>query len=91
MLAKLCAGATQRSRQCGGQGPRIDRVVVGNVEREPKRRRQRRLQPPGLARAQPPHVEPVAPPQRELALQRLGLVVVAGDQQRAAAGVADVV
>ena len=73
-----------------GQLARIDRVVVGNLEREAQRRRQRRLEPARLARAEPVHGEPERFPQRELAAERLRLVGVARGEERAAAKVAGI-
>src|SRR5436305_13105059 len=74
------AGVSQRL----GQPPGVDGVVVGNLEREPDRGRERRLPPPGLAGAQPVDLEPKALPELQLALERLGLVGVARDEQRPA-------
>ncbi len=83
-LAHLCSGAARGGRERRGQDARVDRVVIGDVEREPQRRRQARLEPARLARAQPPDLEPEAQAQLELALERLRLVAVARDQQRPA-------
>ena len=62
---------------------RIDRVVGLDVEREPDRRRQRRLQPARLRRAQPLDGQPEPAAELGEAVERLGLVAVARDDQRA--------
>jgi hypothetical protein len=58
-------------------------VVAGDVERQADGRRQGGLEPAGLARAQPFDVEVVGAPEGEQAVERLGLVAVAGDRERA--------
>ena len=65
-------------------------MVAGHVEREPHRRRQRRLGAARLARPQALDLEPQLAPEGELALQRLGLVAIARHEQRAARAKADV-
>ena len=83
MRAQDGPGARGRPGQRADDEPRVDGVVVGHVEREPHGRGERGL---GAARArgqQPLGAQPEAGAQRELAVERLGLVAVAGDEQRA--------
>jgi hypothetical protein len=61
------------------------------VQRQPYGRRQSRLQPPRLAGAQPLDRQPEPRPEAGQALERLGLVVVACDHERADLEVAGVV
>ena len=81
--AERAAGALERGRERGDEPPRVDRVVAGHVEREAHRRRQGGLRAPRLARPQPLDIEAELAPEREHPLERLGLVAVAGDHQRA--------
>ena len=68
----------------------IDGVVVGKVQRAAQRRRERGLEPARGAGQQRLDVQPEALAQVALALERLGLVAIAGEHQRAARAVADV-
>ena len=65
-------------------------MVVGHVEGEPQGGRQARLAASCLAGAQALHRQSVAAAQLQRALECLGLVAVARDQQRAARQVADI-
>ncbi len=83
------AGLVGRGGERRAQRTRIGRMILWNVERESQRGRQRGLQGTRLRaeQARDGQAEPLA--QRELALQPLGLVTVAGDDERAARPVAD--
>ena len=95
-LGDLGVRAQHRARALGGaregrhDPTRVDRVVVGDVEREADGRREGRLQAAGARREEAlgAQAEPLA--QRELARERLGLVAVARDEQRALRAVAHV-
>ena len=60
-------------------------MVAGDVEREPRGRRERRLGAPRGGGQQPLHVQPEPAPEGEQPVELLGLVAVAGDDERAAA------
>ncbi len=62
----------------------IDGAVAGHVEREPDRGRERGLGAAGLARAQPLDREAELLAVRVELLELLGLVAIAGDDERAA-------
>jgi hypothetical protein len=66
-------------------------VVAGDVQREAHGRRKRRLEPARLGRAQPLAGQAELRAEGDQALQRLGLVAVARDGERARGPVADVV
>ena len=84
--ADRAAGALERGRERGHQPPGVDRVVAGDVEREADGRRQRGLDTARLARAQALDLEAELAPEGERALERLGLVAVARDQQACRSG-----
>jgi hypothetical protein len=65
-------------------------VIARDVERQAHGRRQRGLQAPRGAGQQALHVEAELEAQRELAVERLGLVAVARDDERPAAAQAGV-
>ena len=65
-------------------------VVAGDSQRKRLRRGERGLEPASSARQQPLDVEPELVAQRQLALERLGLVAVARDDERAAAAQAGI-
>ena len=65
-------------------------MVVGQVQGAAHGGRERRLQAPRRAGQQRLDVQPEALAQVALALERLGLVAIAGEHQRAARAVADV-
>ncbi len=69
---------------------RIDGVVGLDVQREPDRRRERGLELARLRRPQPLDRQPEAAAELGQAIQRLGLVAVAGDDERADGAVARV-
>ena len=71
--------------QRGDEPARVDRVVARDVEREPHGRRERGLGAAGLARAQALDGQAERLAEGDQALQRLGLVGVARDHERAAA------
>ena len=77
-------------RQRRGQLARVDRVIVGDLERETQRGRERRLEPPRLAREQPVDGQAERLAEREFACERLRLVPVARGEQRAAPQIARV-
>ena len=79
----LAAGGLHRVGQGGDELARVDGAVAGDVEREPDRRRERGLGAAGLAGAQPLDREAELPPVLEQLLELLGLVAVAGDDERA--------
>ena len=85
-VARLDAGA-----QRGDELARVDGVVGLDLQREPDGRRERGLQLAGLRRAQP--LDGQAEPAAELgeAVERLGLVAVARDDERADGAVAGIV
>ena len=83
--AQRHAGAPRGLGEREHERARVGRVIAGDVEREPHRRRERRLEAAGGARQQAPHVEAEVDPHGELAVQRRGLVAVARDDERAAA------
>ena len=64
---QLAAGRDQRLRECRGQLARVDRVIVGDLEGETERGRERRLEPPCLAREQPVNGQTEGLAQLELA------------------------
>ena len=82
--------AVERARERGDELARVDRVVARDVEREPDRGRERRLQPPRLGRAQSLDGQPEAAAELRQAVERLGLVAVARDDERADRAVARV-
>ncbi len=90
------AGAQRGAGAAGGLGEReherarVGGVVAGHREREAHRRRERGLQPPCRAGQHALHLQAELDSQRELALERRGLVGVAGDDERAAAAQAGV-
>ena len=59
---------------------RVGGMVVGDVEAEADRRRERGLQPACGAGQQPLDAQPVLEAERVLAVQRLGLVAVARER-----------
>jgi hypothetical protein len=65
-------------------------VVLGEVQRAAQRRRERGLQAARGAGQQPLHAQSEALAQVALALERLGLVAIAGEHERAARAVSDV-
>ncbi len=77
-----------RSFERGGkrrhERARIDGMVVGDREREPEGGRERRLAAAGLARQQPLDGKPERLALGQLAVERLGVVAVARDEQGAA-------
>ena len=81
--AERAAGALEGDGERRHQAARIDRVVAGHVEREAHGGRERGLGAARLARPQPLDLEAELAPVREQVLERLGLVAVAGDDQRA--------
>ena len=81
---ELHAGPRRGDGQRGRQQARIDRVVVGDLEREPQHRRERRLEAPRLARQQPADGQSEALAQGELAIERLRLVGVSRRRDRPA-------
>ena len=83
------AGALDRRAQRRDQRPRVDRAVVGHVEREAQRGREPGSSAPRLARSQALDAQASALRSSQLALQRLGLVGVARDEQRPAPRVTD--
>ena len=87
---RAAAADLDRLAQGGDEPARVDRVVAGDVEREPHRRRERRLGAARLARAQPRHVEAERLAHRDQPVERLRLVGVARDDQRAVAAQARV-
>ena len=86
------APALLRAARASGlaDAARIDGVVIGDVQRAAQRRRQRGLQAARGAGQQPLHAQPEALAQLALALERLGVVAVAGEHQRAARPIAEV-
>ena len=70
--------------------PRVDRVVPGDVQREPHGRRERRLGAPRGARQQAHDIEPQALAEGEQPVELLRLVAVARDDERARLPVARV-
>ena len=88
--ADLAAAAIDRGQQRGGQRPRVHRVVVGGRERQADGGRERRLDAAGPAGRQPLDGQSVLAAEVGLALERLGLVAVAGHQQGAGAAVAGI-
>ena len=76
--------------QRGDEPPRVDRVVAGDVEREPHRRRERGLGAARLARPQPGDLQAERLAEGDQALERLGLVGVARHDERARAAEAGV-
>ena len=83
--AQRHAGAPRGLGEREHERARVGRVVAGHVEREAHGGRQRRLQAPGGARQQAPDVEAELEAHGELAVERLRLVAVARDDERAAA------
>jgi hypothetical protein len=83
-LAQLDARGRARALQRGQDGPRIDRVVVGDVQRQADGRGERGLEAAGGARQEALGPQAQAGAEGVLAIQGLGLVAVAGDEQRAA-------
>ena len=84
------AGALGGARERGAHQARIDGVVVGQVQRAAHGGRERRLQAARRAGQQRLDLQPEALAQVALALERLGLVAVAREHQRAARAIADV-
>ena len=83
--AQRDAGAARRLGEREHERARIGRVVARDLECEPQRRREPRFEPPRGARQQTLDLEAESDAQRELALERLGFVAVASDDERAAA------
>jgi hypothetical protein len=79
----LAAGGLDRVGERGDELARVDGAVAGDVEREPDRRGERGLGAAGLAGAQPLDREAELAPVLEQLLELLGLVAVAGDDERA--------
>ena len=79
----LAARRLDRVGEGGDELARVDGAVAGDVEREPDRRRERGLGAAGLAGAQPLDREAELAPVLEQLLELLGLVAVAGDDERA--------
>jgi hypothetical protein len=77
------AGAADGLGQHRDEAAGIDRVVARHVEREPHGRRERRLGAPRGRRQQPLDTEPEPPAERQQPVELLGLVAVAGDDDRA--------
>ncbi len=73
------AGAPQR----GEHEPGVDAVVLGRLQRQPHRRRERGLELARGAGPQPRGAQPKRLAQRELALKLARLVLVAREEQRA--------
>jgi hypothetical protein len=88
--AKGPAGALEGRGHRGHQPPRVDRVVARDVEGETDRRGERGLDATGAARQQALDVEAELAPEGEQAVERLGLVAIAGDDERARRPVARV-
>ena len=65
-------------------------MVIGKLERQSQRRRQRRLDPPRLAGQQPPSREPEPQAQLECPRERLRLVGVPRGDDRSAAEIAGI-
>ena len=84
-LAQLAAGVAHGGAQRGDEPARVDGVVAGDVEREPHGRRERRLGAARGGRQQPLDLEAEPAAEGEQPVERLGLVAVAGDDQRAGA------
>ena len=76
--------------QGGDEAARVDRVVARDVEREPHGRGERRLGAARLARAQPRDVQAERLAERDQPVERLRLVGVARDDERAVAAQAGV-
>ena len=76
--------------QRGHELARVDGVVAGDVERQPHRRRERRLGAARGARQQPLDGQPEALAEREQPVELLGLVAVARDHERARLPVAGI-
>ena len=83
--------ARVRAAQRRHQLARVDRVVGVDLQRQADRRRERGLEPARLRRAQPLDRQAEAAAELGEAIERLGLVAVAGDDQRADRAVAGVV
>ena len=83
--ADLAAGALDRLGQRGDEPARVDGGVAGHVEREPDGRRERGLGAARLARAQALDREAERAAVLEQALELVGLVAVARDDERARA------
>ena len=83
--ADLAAGALERLGQRGDEAARVDGGVAGHVEREPDGRGERGLRAARLARAQALDLEAERAAVLEQALELLGLVAVARDDERARA------
>ena len=84
------AGALGRAREGRDQQPGVDGVVAGDVEGQAQRGRERGLQPARRRGQEALGAQPQPLAQLELALQRLCLVAVACDHERAAGDVTDV-
>ena len=91
---RRCAARRRRARAARASAAQTRRgigaVVVGQVQRAAHGGRERRLEPTRRAGQQRLDVQPEALAQVALALERLGLVAIAGEHQRAARAVADV-
>ncbi len=70
-------------RQRLDEAARIHGVVAGDVERQAHRRRERRLRAARGGREQPLDLEPEPLPEREQPVERLRLVAIARDDERA--------
>ena len=82
------ARAGEDAGERGDEQPRVDRVVAVDAQREPDRRRQRGLDLARLRRAQALDRQPELGAEGGEPVQRLGLVAVAGDDQRARRAIA---
>ncbi len=80
--------AREGTRERGDQLARVDRVVAVDPQREPDRRRERGLDLARLRRAQPLDLQAELGPEGGETVERLGLVTVAGDDQRSRAAIA---
>ena len=76
-------------RERGGELPRVHRVVVGGVQGTAEGRGEHRLEAARGARHEPLHAEAELLAERELAIERLLLVPVTGEHERARPAVAD--
>ena len=77
------AGPLRRAGERGDDACRLDAVVAGDLQGEADRRGERGFERPRGARAQPLGGERERVAEADLPLERLGLVAVAGQEQRA--------
>ena len=88
--AQRDTGGTRRRGERGAGCSWVDGVIKRRAERRPQAWSQRRLELTRGGRHEPLHLQPESLTQRQLALHVLGLVAVAGDNQRSALAVADI-